>query len=96
MLASIALPLLSIFAGSVVSETLIIVAIIAVIFIVFALGRFLLGLLVNSILGLIALFLINAIFGLAIPITLATIAATAIFGLPAVFVIVILKLGGML
>jgi hypothetical protein len=88
--------LLSLALGSVASEIIIVVAIIAVVFIVFSLGRVLLGLVVNSVLGLIAIFLINAIFGLGIPITLAVLVATAIFGLPAVFVMIILKLGGML
>ncbi len=82
--------------GPAVSEILVVIAIILVVFIIFRLGKFLLGLLVNSILGLIAIFLLNAIFGLAIPITLAVIVATAIFGLPAVFVLVILKLGGLI
>lgn len=88
--------LLSLFSGPLVSEILIVAAIVLIVFIVFKLGKFLLGLVVNSILGLIAIFLINAVFGLAIPITLAVIVATAIFGLPAVFVIVILKLGGLI
>ncbi len=82
--------------GSLVGEILVVAAIIVVVFLVFFLGRILMGLILNSVLGLIAIYLLNLIFGLGIPYSLAVIMATAIFGLPAVFVIIILKLGGLL
>ncbi len=88
--------LLAIATGSIVAELLIAVAIVAIVFIVFSLGRLLIGLLANSILGLISIYLLNSIFGLGIPYTWPIIIATAIFGLPAVFVLVILKLGGLI
>lgn len=73
---------------------LIVAAIFLVIFIIFALGRVILGLLVNSILGLLAIYILNVVFGLGIAINLLTLILVAIFGLPAVAIIVILKLFG--
>lgn len=82
------------FSGSVISEILLVLAILVVLFVIFRLGKFLLGILANSILGLISIFVINAIFGIGIPINLLTVVATALFGLPAVFIMVILRLLG--
>lgn len=86
--------LLTITAGSVLSEIVVIAAILLVLYVIFKLGNVLIGLLLNSILGLIAIWLINAIFGLGIVFNLLTWIVVAIFGLPAVAVIVILKLIG--
>ena len=80
--------------GSATSEIVIIVAIIVVILLIFKLGKFVFGLLTNSVLGLIAYFALNYIFNLGIPINLPIIIVTAIFGLPAVAIIVILRLLG--
>ncbi len=88
--------LLQITMGTILAELLIAIAIVAIVFIVFSLGRLLIGLLANSVLGLISIYLLNVIFGLGIPYSWPVIIATAIFGLPAVFVIVILKLGGVI
>lgn len=90
------LPLLQLFTSSFYSEVLVILGIILVILIVFTLGRFIVGLIVNSVLGLIAIYLVNALFGLGIPYNLPVLVATAIFGLPAVAIIIILKLGGVI
>lgn len=86
--------LLAITLGAVASEILVIAAILIVLFVILKLGKFLLGLVLNSILGLIAIYLVNAIFGLGIVYTLLTIVVVAIFGLPAVAIIIILKLIG--
>lgn len=80
--------------GSVLSEILVIAAILLVLYVILKLGKFFIGLILNSILGLIAIYLINTYFALGIVINLLTIIIIAIFGLPAVAVIVILKLLG--
>ncbi|MDE1825538.1 MAG: pro-sigmaK processing inhibitor BofA family protein [Candidatus Micrarchaeota archaeon] len=80
--------------GSLTSEIVIVVAIIVVLLLIFRLGKFIIGLLTNSILGLIAFFALNYLFGLGIPISLPIIVVTAIFGLPAVAIIVLLRLMG--
>ena len=80
--------------GPFLSEILVIVAILLVVFIIFKLGKLILGLIVNSILGLIAIFAVNSIFNLGIVYNWITIIVVAIFGLPAVAIIIILKLIG--
>lgn len=80
--------------GPILSEILVIAAIILVLFIILKLGKFILGLILNSILGLIAIYLVNTIFNLGIIYNLLTIIVVAIFGLPAVAIIIILKLIG--
>ncbi len=71
-----------------------ILVILLVIFIIFKFGKLIIGLILNSILGLIAIYLVNTIFDLGILYNLITIIIVAIFGLPAVLVIIILKLIG--
>ena len=80
--------------GPVVSEIVVIAAILLVLYIILKLGKTILGLILNSILGLIAIYLVNAIFSLGIVYNLLTIIVVAIFGLPAVAIIIILKLIG--
>ena len=95
-LASLALD----FGSTVISEILLIVLIAAVLFTIFKLGKFIFkivfGLVANSILGLISIFVLNLVFGISIPITSYTIIPTALFGLPAVGTFVILKFFGVL
>jgi hypothetical protein len=86
--------LLAISIGSVASELVVIAAILLVLFVVLKLGKLLLGLILNSVLGLIAIYLVNVIFGLGIVYNLLTLIVVAIFGLPAVAVIIVLKLIG--
>ncbi len=91
--------LLSFNIGSgVVSEIIIALLIALVLFIVFKIGKFViklvLGILINSILGLLSIFALDWLFGAGIPLTLPILIATALFGLPAVFVFVILRLFG--
>ncbi len=71
-----------------------ILVILLIIFIIFKFGKLIIGLILNSILGLIAIYLVNTIFDLGILYNLITIIIVAIFGLPAVLVIIILKLIG--
>jgi inhibitor of the pro-sigma K processing machinery len=80
--------------GPLASEIVVIAAIFLVLFIILKLGKLLFGLIINSILGLIAIYLVNSIFGLGIIYNLLTIIVVAIFGLPAVAVIIILKIIG--
>ena len=54
------------------------------------------GIVINSILGFIAIFALGYFFGVSIPLVLPVIIATAIFGLPAVGTMAILKVMGML
>ena len=80
--------------GSVLSEVLVIAAILVVLYIVLKLGNLIVGLILNSILGLIAIYLVNVIFSLGITYDWITWIVVAIFGLPMVAVIIILKLIG--
>ena len=68
--------------------------VLAVIFIVFKIGKFLIGFIANTILGFISLFIVNAVAGLGIPFDTATFVIVAITGLPGVLVLIILKLLG--
>lgn len=86
--------LLAITLGSVLSELLIIAAILVVLFVIFTLGRLLFGLILNSILGLLLIWVVNTLFGLGISFDLITWIVLAIFGLPAAAIIIILKLIG--
>lgn len=86
--------LLQITSSALVSELIVIAAIILVLYIIFKFGNVILGLIVNSVLGLIAVYLINVLFNLGITYDWITWIVVAIFGLPAVAVIIILKLIG--
>lgn len=84
--------------GSLASEAVIIIIAALVVFLVFSVGRslvrFILGLLVNTVLGLAALYLLDQYFGAAIPMKAPELAATVIFGLAAVGTMLILKITG--
>ena len=86
--------LLAITAGALISEIVVIAAILVVLYVILKFGGILIGLILNSILGLIAIYLVNVIFNLGIIYNLLTLIVVAIFGLPAVGVIIILKLIG--
>jgi len=86
--------LLAITAGALVSEIVVIAAILVVLFVILKFGGILIGLILNSVLGLIAIYLVNVIFNLGIIYNLLTLIVVAIFGLPAVGVIILLKLIG--
>jgi hypothetical protein len=85
--------------GSALISTIItILAIGLVIFIVFKLGKTILrivfGVIANSILGFIVIFLLNYLFDMGLVFTIPVLVSVALFGLPAVGTIVILKLLG--
>ena len=90
--------MLDILAGGIVTEIISIALIFLVVYLVFKLGGKLLhiitGLVINSVLGLISIWLLNMWFALGITYSLLVIIGVAIFGLPAVMVIVILRLLG--
>ncbi len=86
--------LLAITIGPIASEILVIAAILVVLYIILKLGRVIIGLVLNSVLGLIAIYLVNTIFGLGIIFNLLTLIVVALFGLPAVAIVIILKLMG--
>ncbi len=76
------------------SEILLIIGIFIVLYIIYKLGRFVFGLIANVILGFVAIFVINVLFGIGISFDLIVIIITALFGLLGVAVIVVLKLLG--
>lgn len=86
--------------NTILSEIILVVIIAALLFVIFKLGKFILrllfGIIANSILGVVAIFALNYFFALGIPIKLATMVATAAFGLPAVGTFVILRFFGVL
>ena len=86
--------LLAVALGPVVSEIVLIAAILLVLYIILKLGKFILGLILNSILGLLAIFAVNYLFNLGIAYNILTIIVVAITGLPGAAVIILLKLIG--
>ena len=86
--------LLAITAGAVASEIVVIAAILVVLYVILKFGGIIIGLVLNSVLGLIVIYLVNVIFNLGIIYNLLTLIVVAIFGLPAVGVIILLKLIG--
>ena len=86
--------LFQILAGGLLPAILVVVAVFVVVLIIFLLGRLILGIIVNSILGLLAIWVVDTFFGLGIPFTIPVVVVTAIFGLPAVLVLIILRLFG--
>ncbi|MCL5262371.1 MAG: transcriptional regulator [Candidatus Marsarchaeota archaeon] len=84
--------------GSLVSEIILVALIALVIFVIFKLGRLILkvvfGIIANSILGLVSIFALNYFLKMGIVINAYIILATALFGLPAVGTMVILRLAG--
>jgi inhibitor of the pro-sigma K processing machinery len=67
---------------------------IILVYIVFRIGKMILGLLTNIVLGFISLFAINLLFGIGIPYDLAAIILTALFGVVGVFILLLLKFIG--
>lgn len=80
------------------SEVIVFILAAAVLYTIFKIGkglfRLILGLLINSALGIVALFVLNKLFGIEMPIVVATLVPTAVFGLPAVGTMVMLKAFG--
>ncbi len=86
--------LFGIAAGAILSEIVVIAAIILVLYVIFKFGSVIFGLILNSILGLVLIWVANLLFGLGISFDLVTWIALAIFGLPAAAIIIVLKLIG--
>jgi hypothetical protein len=86
--------LLGIFAGGLLSVIVMVAAIFLILFVVLKFGSIILGLILNSILGLIAIWLANSLFALGITYDWITWIVIAIFGLPAAAVIILLKMFG--
>ncbi len=86
------------FGSGVVSEVIVIGLIALVLFIVMKVARLFLrlvfGIIMNSILGVMLLFILNYLFGLGVVLTWAVFIPIAIFGLPATGTIVLLKVLG--
>jgi len=84
--------------GSIISEAILVLLIAIVLYIVFKLGKFILkiifGIIANSILGIISIYVLNYLFDIGIPIKTYTLIASALFGLPAVGTMIILKFFG--
>ena len=76
---------------------LLLAAVLAVLILLFVLpltGGWLYALLVNTIVGFIVIFLVNAVFGLGIKYDLLVLVFVAVFGLLAVAILIILNLMG--
>lgn len=83
-----------------VSEIGVLLGIALVIFFVWKVGqvilRLIFGIITNTILGFVVLFLANSVFSVGIPINLPVMAAIALFGLPGVGTIILLHLAALL
>ena len=83
---------------SFVTAALVLAGILIAVYIVYRLGQWIIklivGIIVNTVLGFIALLLLNWLFKLGIPYTLPVLLSTALFGLPAVGTLIILKVIG--
>jgi hypothetical protein len=81
-----------------VSEIGVLLGIAIVIFLIWKVGKVILkiifGVITNTILGFVVLFVANNVFTIGIPVTLPIMAAIALFGLPGVGTIIILHLAG--
>ena len=80
--------------SAIMSELLLLVGVFLVLYIIFRLGRFIIGVLANIILGFVSIVVLNGLFSIGIPWNLLVIIITALLGLPGVGLIVILKLLG--
>ncbi len=82
------------------SEIVLVALIAVVLFVIFKIGgkilKLFFGIIANSILGVIAIFLVDYLFHMGIPIAVYTLIPTALFGLPAVGTLIILKFFGAL
>ena len=85
-------------ASSLLLELLVFASAVVVIFIIFKLGKFLFklifGIVANSLLGIIIILLANYVFNMGLDLSLKTLLPTAIFGIPGIGTIILLKLLG--
>jgi hypothetical protein len=84
--------------GSLLSEILIVAGIFLVIFILLKVGKFLFkflfSIIANSILGIVAVFALNYWLGMGLPYKLDVLLPAAIFGLPGVGTVILMRLFG--
>ena len=85
---------MSIIFGGIASEIVVVAAILLILFVMLKFGNVIITLILNSILGLVVIWLANSFFMLGITYDWITWIVVAILGLPAVAVIIILKLLG--
>jgi hypothetical protein len=83
-------------AAAILAEIVLFIGALLVLFVIFTLGRFIIGIIINIILGFIGIVAVNALFGIGIPWDLPVIILTALFGLVGVAIVVVLKLLGVM
>lgn len=81
-------------ANAVISEFVVILLALLILYLIFKLGKALIGVIANIVLGFISIFVLNSLFGIGIPFDWIVIIITAVLGLPGVAIIVILRLFG--
>ncbi len=90
--------LLALTLTSTISYVILAAIALVILYIIFRIGRsigkVIFGIIMNTVLGFAALFVLNYWLAISIPFTLPVIVVTALFGLPAVGTILILKLSG--
>ncbi len=84
--------------GTIGGEIIVIVAIAVLLFIVYKIGKSLLkiilGIIINSILGIGVVWLVDLFFNMGIPLKIYTLIPLALFGLPAAGTFIILRFFG--
>ncbi|MCL5419553.1 MAG: pro-sigmaK processing inhibitor BofA family protein [Candidatus Marsarchaeota archaeon] len=80
--------------SGILSEIPLIVGAFVVLYIIFKLGKLVAGLIVNTVLGFISIYVLNSLFAFGIPWNWVVIIITAILGLPGVAIIILLKFLG--
>ena len=81
--------MLAIMLGPVISEIVLIMIILVVLFTILKLGNLMVGLILNSILGLLAIYMVNYLFSLRAVYNLLTIIMVAITGMPGAAIITV-------
>ena len=80
------------------SEAIVIVAIAILLYIVYKIGKSLLkvilGVIINSVLGIAVVYLVDTFFEMGIPLKIYTMIPLALFGLPAAGTLIILRFFG--
>lgn len=84
------------FLGAVGGEIVVIIAIAVLLYIVYKIGKSLikiiLGIVINSVLGVGVVYLVDIFFNIGIPLKVYTLVPLALFGLPAAGTMIILRL----
>jgi pro-sigmaK processing inhibitor BofA len=80
--------------SSLLSEIVIVVIALLIVYVIFKVGKAIMALLANVILGFISLFVLNTFLSIGIPYNIITIVITALLGVVGVVILVILRLLG--